>query len=75
MRGVSRAYLVVDPVGDLVERFRLVDGNYGRAEVFPWHGPLQLVSLPGLIINLWEVFERDLAELNIVKERPKGYAA
>jgi Uma2 family endonuclease len=28
-------YLVVDPVGDLVERFRLVDGNYGRAEVFP----------------------------------------
>jgi Uma2 family endonuclease len=66
-------YLLVDPVGDLVERYRLVDEKYGRAEISPWHEELLLVSLPGLAINLWEVFERDLAELNVVKERPKGY--
>jgi len=66
-------YLLVDPVGDLVERYRLVEGKYGRAEIFPWHEELPLVSLPGLVLNLWEVFERDLVELNIVKEGPKGY--
>ena len=66
-------YLLVDPVGDLVERYRLVEGKYGRADIFPWHEELPLVSLPGLVISLWDVFERDLAELNLVKEGPKGY--
>ena len=66
-------YLLVDPVGDLVERYRLVEGKYGRADIFPWHEELPLVSLPGLVINLWEAFERNLAELNVVKEGPKGY--
>ncbi len=66
-------YLLVDPVGDLVERYRLVEAKYGRAEIFPWHGELPLVSLPGVTINLWEIFERDLAELSVVKERPQGY--
>jgi Uma2 family endonuclease len=66
-------YLLVDPVGDLVEQFHLVDGKYGRAEIFPWHEVLQLSSLPGIKINLWEIFERDLAELNVVKETPKSY--
>lgn len=66
-------YLLVDPVGDLVERYRLVEGKYGRADIFPWHEELPLVSLPGLVISLWDVFERDLAELNIVREGPKGY--
>ncbi|RII28036.1 MAG: Uma2 family endonuclease [Geobacter sp.] len=66
-------YLVVDPVGDLVERYCLVDGKYGRAEIFPWYGGLPLVSLPGMALSLWEVFERDLAELNVVREGPQGY--
>lgn len=66
-------YLLVDPVGDLVERYFLVDGKYGRAEIFPWHGELQLLSLPGMQISLWEIFERDRTELNMVKERPEGY--
>ncbi len=66
-------YLLIDPVGDLVERFRLVEGRYGRSEIFAWHEELALISLPGLVINLWEVFERDLAELNVVREGPKGY--
>jgi hypothetical protein len=50
-----------------------VEGKYGRADIFPWHEELPLVSLPGLVISLWDVFERDLAELNVVKEGPKGY--
>jgi Uma2 family endonuclease len=66
-------YLLVDQVGDLVERYRLVEGKYGRADVFPWHEELVLVSLPGLVLNLWDIFERDLAELNVVKEGPRGY--
>ena len=66
-------YLLVDPVGDLVERYRLVEKKYGRADIFPWHEELPLVSLSGVVIALWDVFERDLAELNIVKEGPKGY--
>lgn len=66
-------YLLLDPVGDLVERYRLVAGKYGRAEIFSWHEELSLVLLPGVVINLWEIFERDLAELNVVKEGPKGY--
>jgi Uma2 family endonuclease len=66
-------YLLVDPVGDLVERYRLVEGNYGRADIFAWYEELPLVSLPGVAISLWEVFERDLVELNVVKERPQGY--
>lgn len=66
-------YLLVDPVGDLVERYRLIEGTYGRADIFAWHEELPLVSLPRVAISLWEVFERDLAELNVVKERPQGY--
>ena len=66
-------YLLVDPMGDLVERYRLVERRYGRADVFPWHGELPLVSLPGITLSLWEVFERDLAELSVVREGPEGY--
>ncbi|MDO9068991.1 MAG: Uma2 family endonuclease [Deltaproteobacteria bacterium] len=66
-------YLLVDPVGDLVECYRLVDGKYGRAEIFPWYEKLPLMSLSGIELSLWEVFERDLAELNVVKEGPKSY--
>jgi Uma2 family endonuclease len=66
-------YLLVDPLGDLVERYALVDGKYGRSEIFSWHEVLPLLSLAGLEINLWEIFERDLAELTVVKERPNSY--
>lgn len=67
-------YMLVDPMGDLVERYCRVEGKYGRADVFPWHGELPLVSLPGMTLNLWEIFERDLAELNVVREGPQGYS-
>ncbi|MBI2354636.1 MAG: Uma2 family endonuclease [Deltaproteobacteria bacterium] len=66
-------YLLADPLGDLVERYRLVEGKYGRAEIFSWSEELPLVALPGVVINLWEMFERDPAELNVVREGPGRY--
>jgi Uma2 family endonuclease len=66
-------YLLVDPLNDLVERYTLVEGAYGRAEIFAWSEKLLLVALPGITLLLWEIFERDPAELNVVKEGPERY--
>jgi Uma2 family endonuclease len=66
-------YLLVDPLNDLVERYTLVEGAYGRAEIFAWSEELPLVVLPGITLPLWEIFERDPAELNVVKEGPGRY--
>lgn len=66
-------YLLVDPLNDLVERYTLVGGVYGRAEIFAWSEELPLVALPGITLPLWEIFERDPAELNVVKEGPGRY--
>ncbi|MBK5274431.1 MAG: Uma2 family endonuclease [Desulfuromonadales bacterium] len=66
-------YLLVDPQNDLVERYALVEGAYGRAEIFAWNEELPLVALPGITLLLWEIFERDPAELNMVKEGPGRY--
>ena len=66
-------YLLVDPLNDLVECYILVGGVYGRAGIFSWNEELPLMSLPGITIPLWEVFERDPAELNVVKEGPGRY--
>lgn len=68
-----REYLLVDPMADLVERYLLRDGEYGRSDVFAWHEELPLASLPELSLPLWELFERDLAELNVVREGPAVY--
>ena len=66
-------YLLVDPLNDLVERYTLAGGAYGRAEIFAWSEELPLVALPGITLLLWEIFERDPAELNVVKEGPGRY--
>jgi hypothetical protein len=50
-----------------------VEGAYGRAEIFAWSEELPLVVLPGITLPLWEIFERDPAELNVVKEGPGRY--
>jgi Uma2 family endonuclease len=65
-----REYLLVDPASDLVERYLLENGVYGRSDVFAWHEELLLAILPELVVPLWEIFERDLAELNVVREGP-----
>jgi Uma2 family endonuclease len=51
-------YLIVDPIGQMVERFRLQpDGFWDKGEIF---GPNQTITfplLPDLIVNLAEIFE------------------
>ena len=55
-----REYLVVDPEHEMVERFVLADGRYGREEVFGWTETLSLAIFPELSLNLWEVFDKEL---------------
>lgn len=68
-----KEYLLLDPVADMAERYLLRDGEYGRSEVFAWHEEMPLVAIPELALPLWEIFERDLAELNVVREGPSVY--
>ena len=53
-----KEYLLVDPVADLVERYLLKNGVYGRSDIFAWHEELSLATLP---------------ELNVVREGPAVY--
>ena len=57
-------YLIVDPVAESVDRYLLVDGRYGSPEIFDWSEPLTLQLFPELILNLWEVFEKELPEMS-----------
>ncbi len=57
-------YLIVDPVAESVDRYLLVDGRYGSPEIFDWSEPLTLNLFPELILNLWEVFEKELPEVS-----------
>jgi len=53
-----KEYIVIDPLEEYVERFWLGgDGIYNRGEVFGPQDALQLKSLEGIEVNLWEVFE------------------
>ena len=53
-----KEYIVIDPLEEYVERFWLGgDGVYDRGEVFGPQDALQLKSLEGIEVNLWEVFE------------------
>lgn len=57
-----REYLIVYPAEELVERFVLSEGRYGKGEVFGWEELLPLITFPELHINLWELFEKDLPQ-------------
>jgi len=52
-----REYIIIDPVGNYVERFVLKDGRYGVPEIFGPHETMQFASLEGVELPLWEVFE------------------
>jgi Uma2 family endonuclease len=51
-------YLIVNPEDEMVERYRLVNGQYLSPDVFNWDETLQLVALSDITINLWEIFAR-----------------
>ena len=55
-----REYIIVDPDAQSVYRYVLSEnGAYSPADIFDNHAKLYLVSLPGLSIPLWNVFEID----------------
>lgn len=62
-RAGVREYVIVDPVELYVERFMLGDdGVYGRGEIIGPQEVLRIISLKGVEISLWEVFEVEREE-------------
>ena len=55
-----REYLVVSPEDDMVERHRLVDGRYAPPDIFNWDETLTSDAFPELLLNLWEIFDKEL---------------
>lgn len=66
-----KEYLVIDPVNETVERFRLVRGKYGNPDVFGWDESMKLSLFPEMELNLWEIFEKEKVEA--VNEPKPGY--
>lgn len=53
-----KEYVIVDPLDQFVERFFLgQDGTYDKGELYGPQEVINLKSLEGLEISLWEVFE------------------
>lgn len=51
-------YIIIDPLEEYVERFLLnEEGTYSRGEVFVPQEVLSMISLEGIEIDLWEIFE------------------
>jgi Uma2 family endonuclease len=63
-RSGVQEYLLVYPEDEMVERYRLVNGQYLSADVFNWDETLKLVALPDITINLWEIFARQRPQEN-----------
>jgi Uma2 family endonuclease len=68
-----KEYLVIDPVNETVERLRLLRGKYGSPDVFGWDETMKLALFPALILNLWEIFEKE--KVATVNEPRPGYSA
>lgn len=68
-----KEYLVVDPINETVERFRLMRGKYCNPDVFGWDESMKLAVFPELELNLWEIFEKERIEA--VNEPRPGYTA
>jgi Uma2 family endonuclease len=54
-------YILVFPEREYVERYCLRENKYGAPEILNWDEVLRLTVL-GLDINLWEIFEREKEE-------------
>ncbi|MCK4468644.1 MAG: Uma2 family endonuclease, partial [Desulfobacterales bacterium] len=53
-----KEYIIIDPADQYVERFFVEeDGAYSKGEIFGPREILNLVSLEGIELPLWEVFE------------------
>jgi Uma2 family endonuclease len=63
-----REYLIVYPADELVERLLLDDGRYGMPEVFGWDEVLHFAGFPELHLDLWEVFDKQPPQPEVVVE-------
>lgn len=63
-------YLIVFPEREYLERYSLIDSNYGSPEIFNWNETLPMITFPDFTINLWEIFEKDPHEKPEVKASP-----
>lgn len=53
-----KEYIIIDPVDQYIERFLVEEGGaYSKGEIFGSKEILNLVSLEGIELPLWEVFE------------------
>jgi Uma2 family endonuclease len=55
-----KEYVLVHPQEGLVDRYRLVDGRYLSEDVFNWDETFTLTTFPDLVIDLWDIFGREL---------------
>jgi Uma2 family endonuclease len=57
-RSGLKEYLLIDPDGQYVERFRMeADGTFGKGEILAPQEALILGAIEGVEIPLWDVFE------------------
>lgn len=54
-----REYILVDPSNEVVQRFVHTDGRYGAEEIFGWDETMQIAIFPDLVLNLWEIFDKE----------------
>ena len=60
-----REYLVVSPDDEMVERYRMVDGRYQPPDIFNWDETFTSDAFPELILNLWEIFDKELPVVEV----------
>jgi Uma2 family endonuclease len=57
-----REYIIVNPSDETTERFTLVNGSYGGADIFGWHDSFASRIFPELIFNMRVIFEKEDVE-------------
>ena len=56
-------YVVIDPLEEYVQRFCLqADGSYQAGDIFGLYEELPLLSLPEVVLALWEIFGVELPQ-------------
>jgi len=69
-RGGVTEYLLIHPTDETLEQFRLIDGVYQGPEVFSWNETFRSHKFPELLLNLWEVFGKELPGNQKAQPRP-----
>ena len=64
-----REYLLIHPEDETLERYSLVEGQYSGPDVFGWDETMTLTAFPELQLQLWEVFGKELPEVEAAESR------